>query len=193
MARERFKLSEIKKLNPEMFGILTDHNDAIALAMAKINSVIPFGIKIEMDYFFDIIRADNTDYLNDGNTETKGYTWSAYWAFPLNGHKKDEYSVSSIDNQYCPESIVFTLSDFHERCSDKRISGCKFFSLYFNYGAYPDIIYLRDRGNADKSVRLDYLNNNYQSMAILKVENYAKIVECLKRLNTAIETCNLFK
>lgn len=193
MAAERFSLPEIEKSNPEMFKIITEHNNAIAEAIVGINKVTPANFQIETDYYFEILRSDNVDYKNDGNTQTKGYNWSAYWAFPLNGHKKSEYDIGSIRNQYCAESIIFILDDYHERCSDNRISGCKFFSLYFDYDYYADVVGLAERGSSKKTVRLDYLNNNYKPMAILKVENYAKIVLCMEKLQSAVNACNLFR
>jgi hypothetical protein len=193
MSTERFGLSEVRHQSPEIYDIFNDHNDAILVAIAKINKVLPEDFKINADCFFEVKRTDIDDYKNDGNTKTKGFGWSAYWAFPVNGHKKSEYSIGAIQNQYCPEAVVFVLDNFNERCSDGRISGCKFFSLYFIYDSYSEVVNSIERGANKNCIRLDYINNNYQPMAILKPENYAKIYTCMTRLKLAVDTCNLFR
>lgn len=184
MNNQVIELTDVKKLNEEIFNTFTRHHEKILSVIKTLNKCLTDDFEINTDLFFEIRRKDETVYEDDGNTKAKGVEWSATWAFPLNKRKKEEYYWGSIESEYCSESIIFTLNNFNERLSDKKISGCKFFSLYFNFGAYKDIINI---GRDNKQlIRLDYQNNNYSEMAIMKTENFAKIISCIRKLKEAV-------
>jgi hypothetical protein len=187
------ELPKVKEFNQEMFNIFIEHDTQIRERIKDINKLFPVDFKINEDCFFEIYREDAHSYKNDGCTKTEGATWSAYWVFPLNGNTKKDYYLGSINGDYCPESIIFHLSDYNERISDKRISGCKFFTLSFNYGEYHDLVngYDSRLEKQRRVIRLDYQNDNYSKMSILNIKNWSKVFLAAKQLKEAIDTVKL--
>lgn len=187
------ELANVKEYNEEMSNIFHEHDTQIRKRISDINKLFPSDFKINEDCFFEIYRKDEDAYKNDGSTKTEGATWSALWVFPLNNHEKKDYYLGSINGDYCPESIKFSLRNYDERLSDKKISGCKFFTLSFNYGEYHDLVDVSD-GRLEKQhrvVRLDYQNDNYSKMSILNIKNWSKVVLAAKKLKEAIDTVKL--
>jgi len=183
------ELKDVKELNNQMFELITRHNDKIRTAIKGINKVLPKDSQIDEDCFFEIYTNHIEAFATDGNTRVPGREWSVYWSFPVAGQTKKDFYKGSIDGDYSEAAIHFRLDNFNERLSDNNISGCEFFTLTFCNGVYSDIINISDRGQS-KSVRLDYQNDNYSEMSIMKVANYAKIVLSMKRLKEAYDVVN---
>jgi len=175
--KDRVALNEVKNLSKEMYETFLRYNK---------------GISNFMEYFFkyhalkfpeiQIFREENEDFLDDGNTRTAGFTWSAYWIVPLS---ENEVSVSDVRSGYGNSAIVFHMENYDQRLFDGRIGGIKSFSLSFSFGSYIDLVKLSDGAFIqNNSKRLDFQNNNYNELALLnRKENYLKLIICLNKLN----------
>ncbi|MFA7307648.1 MAG: hypothetical protein WC026_13350 [Hyphomicrobium sp.] len=93
---KRIELKEVKKLNEEMFGVLTRHNESVLKAIEKVKKVVGLDFHINPLPAFEIIRKEEGNYLDDGNTPTEGYEWIAYWAFSINHQPVNGFNYNSV-------------------------------------------------------------------------------------------------
>lgn len=188
--KKQIKLEDVKEISEEMFNVITKYNSRIKEFMSTIAKC---GYLLQVPNI-QIFSEEATNYKDDGNTQTPGITWSAYWILPLTTTNDYLTSVQSFRGGYCEEAIIFSFSNYDQRLYDGRISGCKFFEVSFSFGSYFDIVNLNDGVFIkNKHIKLEGINNNSEEVSLLNHKSlYLKLLLCLKKLNEVKEIETLF-
>lgn len=121
-----------------------------------------------------IQRQDGTAYEDDGNTQTPGYVYEAYWCFQLNPNTSFKTYGIFGEFIYQEECLFFKYTDA-ERVIDHKADG-RLRSFELNFCG------IKQPHETSALKRIDYNNNNYDLTSIITIQNAATCILEIQRL-----------
>lgn len=150
-----------KKIQCDAINARIDRmNVAIKDFVELVNDKLPKDVQLG-DPIMIIKREEGTNYLNDGNTQCKGFDYKVFWSYSFGRSKAVKERVMNLQQK---TAITFVL-ETRERCYDHVERGSRFFSLYFH-------------GDDEKisGERIDYINDNYNEYQLFRPYELMQVV-----------------
>lgn len=182
------KGKHIEKLSKSMAEYISKFEQQVDSFIAELNllifntELIP-GYQIDTSKLIKIININDNEgsFADDGHTKVPGREWEGYFVFPLFDSKESDFYLGSIKGGYCAPAIIFYFDSFNQRIGDGKIGGVKFNTINLVVGELIGGV-MFDRNSVEKTVRIDYTNNNYKDFAVFNTRAATKLVYLLQNV-----------